>query len=39
MKKSLLKMYNSVIECGKSIKYVYWVKKRLNWACLKGVTL
>ena len=27
--KSLLKMYNSVIECGKSIKYVYWVKKDL----------
>ena len=22
-------MYNSVIECGKSIKYVYWVKKDL----------
>ena len=37
--KSLLKMYNSVIECVKSIKYVYWVKKRLVWACLKGVTL
>ena len=28
MKKSLLKMYNSVIECGKSIKYMYWVKKK-----------
>ena len=27
--KSLLKMYNSVIECVKSIKYVYWVKKDL----------
>ena len=24
-----IKMYNSVIECGKSIKYVYWVKKDL----------
>ena len=32
-------MYNSVIECGKSIKYIDWVKKRLVWACLKGVTL
>jgi len=32
-------MYNSVIECGKSIKYIYWVKKRLVWACWKGVTL
>ena len=32
-------MYNSVIECCKSIKYVDWVKKRLVWACLKGVTL
>ena len=21
-------MYNSVIECGKSIKYMYWVKKK-----------
>ena len=31
-------MYNSVIECCKSIKYIYWVKKRLVWACLKGVT-
>ena len=29
MNKNLLKMYNSVIECGKSIKYVYWVKKDL----------
>ena len=28
MKKSILKMYNSVIECGKSIKYIYWVKKK-----------
>jgi hypothetical protein len=28
MKKSILKMYNSVIECGKSIKYVDWVKKK-----------
>ena len=32
MKKSLLKMYNSVIELCKSIKYVYWVKKDLIWA-------
>ena len=41
MIKSLLKMYNSVIECCKSIKYVYWVKKkkRLVWACWKGMTL
>ena len=38
-KKVYLKMYNSVIECGKSIKYIDWVKKRLVWACLKGVTL
>ena len=29
MKKSILKMYNSVIECGKSIKYIYWLKKDL----------
>jgi len=27
--KSLLKMYNSVIECGKSIQYIDWVKKDL----------
>jgi len=39
MKKVILKMYNSVIECCKSIKYIYWVKKNLFWACLKGVTL
>ena len=32
-------MYNSVIECCKSIKYIYWVKKRLVWACLKGMIL
>ena len=32
-------MYNSVIELCKSIKYIDWVKKRLVWACLKGVTL
>ena len=32
-------MYNSVIEVCKSDKYAYWVKKRLVWACLKGVTL
>ena len=31
MKKSILKMYNSVIECGKSIQYVHWVKKDLIW--------
>ena len=32
-------MYNSVNRVCKSIKYMYWVKKRLVWACLKGVTL
>ena len=32
-------MYNSVNRVCKSIKYIYWVKKRLVWACLKGVTL
>ena len=31
--------YNSVIECVKVSNYIYWVKKRLVWACLKGVTL
>ena len=38
-RKVYLKMYNSVIECVKSIKYVYWVKKK-TWfgLCLKGVT-
>ena len=29
MKKSILKMYNSVNRVCKSIKYVDWVKKRL----------
>ena len=28
MKKSILKMYNSVIECGKSIKYIYMGQKK-----------
>jgi len=32
-------MYNSVIECVKVSNIYYWVKKRLVWACLKGVTL
>ena len=33
-------MYNSVNRVCKSIKiYIYWVKKDLFWACLKGVTL
>ena len=39
-KKVYLKMYNSVNRVVvKRIKYVYWVKKRLVWACLKGLTL
>ena len=28
-------MYNSVIECCKSIKYMYWVKKRLDLGLLE----
>ena len=33
LKKVYLKMYNSVIECGKSIKiYIIGLKKRLVWA-------
>ena len=32
-------MYNSANRMCKSIKIYYWVKKRLVWACLKGVTL
>ena len=32
-------MYNSVIECVKVSNMLNWVKKRLVWACLKGVTL
>ena len=35
MKKVYLKMYNSVTECGKSIKYVDWVKKDLLGLVLK----
>jgi len=30
MKKSILKMYNSVIECVKVSNIFYWVKKRLD---------
>ena len=37
--KSLLKMYNSVIECVKVSNIFIGLKKRLVWACLKGVTL
>ena len=39
MKKSILKMYNSVIECVKVSNIFIGLKKDLIWACLKGVTL
>ena len=32
-------MYNSVIECVKVSNICIGLKKRLVWACLKGVTL
>ena len=32
-------MYNSVIECVKVSNMLIGLKKRLVWACLKGVTL
>ena len=34
MKKNEKKYYNSAIECGKRVKYIYWVKKDL-FGCLK----